>query len=123
MMNEDSFPRSVNIKAKLEFPTALKDDAKTIDNLHKWNEYLDEAKKRLKVLDLSQSDWTCEFLHQQYGFFMEKLSPLLKALARTIANSKELRVPLSLTRRTMPLASTATTVDCWRATRSSTTFG
>jgi hypothetical protein len=25
-MNEDSFPRLVNIRAKLEFPTALKDD-------------------------------------------------------------------------------------------------
>jgi hypothetical protein len=72
-MNEDSFPRSVNIMAKLEFPTALKYDAKTIDNLHKWNEYLDEVKKKSKVLFLAQSDRTCEFLHEQrFGLFMEK---------------------------------------------------
>jgi hypothetical protein len=64
----------VNIKAKLEFPTALKDDAKTIENLHKWNEYLDKVKNKLKVQVLAQSDRTCEFLHEQrFGLFMEKI--------------------------------------------------
>jgi hypothetical protein len=73
-MNRDSFPRLVNIKGKFEFPTALKDDAKTIDNLHKWNEYLNKVKKKLKVQVLAQSDWTCEFLHEQrFGLFMKKI--------------------------------------------------
>jgi hypothetical protein len=73
-MNADSFPRSVNIKAKLEFPTALKDEAKTIDNLHKWNEYLDEVKKKLKVQVLAQSDRTYKLLHKQrFGLFIEKI--------------------------------------------------
>jgi hypothetical protein len=72
-MNEDWFPRLVNIKTKLEFPTALKDDAKTIENLRKWNEYLAEVKKKLKVQVLAQSDRTCEFLQEQrFGLFMEK---------------------------------------------------
>ena len=73
-MNEDSFPRSVNIKAKLEFPPALKDDAQTIENLNRWNEYLSEVKTNLKVQGLAQSDRTCEFLHQQrFGLFNEKI--------------------------------------------------
>jgi hypothetical protein len=74
-MNKDSFSRSVNIKAKLEFPTALKDDAKTIvDNLIKWNEYLNKVKKKVKVQVLAQSNRTCEFLHKQrFGLFMEKI--------------------------------------------------
>jgi hypothetical protein len=73
-MNEDSFPRSVNIKAKLEFPPVLKDNRKTIENLHQWNDYLDEVKKKLKVKVLAQSDRTCEFLHKErFGLFMEKI--------------------------------------------------
>jgi hypothetical protein len=48
-MNKDSIPRLVNIKAKLEFPAALMEYSQTIDNLHKWNKYLDKEKKRLKV--------------------------------------------------------------------------
>jgi hypothetical protein len=72
-MNEDPFPRLVNIKAKLEFPPALKDDPKTIENLHQWNDYLDEVKKKLKIKVLAQSDCTCEFLHKErFGLFMEK---------------------------------------------------
>jgi hypothetical protein len=73
-MNEDSLPRSVNLKAKLEFPTAMKNDAKTIENQQKWNEYLSEVKKNLKVQVLAQSDRICEFLHEQrFGLFMEKI--------------------------------------------------
>jgi hypothetical protein len=48
----------VNIKAKIEFTTALKEESQTIDNLHKWKKYLDEVKKRLKVQVLAQSDCT-----------------------------------------------------------------
>jgi hypothetical protein len=73
-MNEVSFPSSVNIKAKLEFSTVLKDDPKTIENLHQWNDYLDEVKRKLKVQVLAQSDHTCEFLHKErFGLFMEKI--------------------------------------------------
>jgi hypothetical protein len=73
-MKEDSFPRSVNIKAKLEVPRALKDDPQTIENLHQWNDCLDEVKKKLKVKVLAQSDRTCEFLHKErFGLFMEKI--------------------------------------------------
>jgi hypothetical protein len=73
-MNKDSFPRLVNIKAKLEFPAALKEYSQTINNLHKWNKYLDEEKKRLKVQVLAQSDRTCEFLHEQrFDLFTENI--------------------------------------------------
>ena len=73
-MNEDSFPRSVNIKAKLEFPPALKDDPQTIENLHQWNDYLDEVRKKLKVKVLAQSDRTFEFLYKErFRLFMEKI--------------------------------------------------
>jgi hypothetical protein len=73
-MNEDLFPRSVNIKAKLEFPPALKDDPQTIENLHQRNDYLDEVKKKLKVKVSAQSDRTCEFLHKErFGLLMEKI--------------------------------------------------
>jgi hypothetical protein len=73
-MNEYSFPRSVNIKAKLEFPLALKDEPQTIENLHQWNDYLGEVKKKSKVQVLTQSDRTCEFLHKErFGLFMEKI--------------------------------------------------
>jgi hypothetical protein len=73
-MKEISFPRSVNIKAKLEFPPALKDDPQNIENLHQWNNYLDKVKKQLKVRMLAQSDRTCEFLHRErFGLFMENV--------------------------------------------------
>jgi hypothetical protein len=88
-----------------------------------WNSYLDEVKKKLEVNILAQSDGTCEFLHKErFGLFMEKLSPSLKAMARSITNWKELRVPLSPTKRRVPPASTATTVDCQRAMRPSNTL-
>jgi hypothetical protein len=78
-MNEDSFPRPVNIKAKLEFPPALKDYPQTIQKLHQWNDYLDEVKKKLKVGVLAQSDHICEFLHKERsGLFMEKIVAMAK---------------------------------------------
>jgi hypothetical protein len=69
----------VNIKAKPEFPTALEEDSQTIDNLHKWNEYLNKAKPKLKVQVLAQSDPTCEFLHEQcFGLFTENIVTIAK---------------------------------------------
>jgi hypothetical protein len=73
-MNKDLLPRLVNIKEKLEFPTALKDNAMTMDNLHKWNQYINEVKKKLKDQVLVQSGRTCKFLQeQQFGLIMEKI--------------------------------------------------
>jgi hypothetical protein len=108
-MNEDSFPRPVNIKAKLESPPALKDDPKTIENLHQWNDYLDEVKKKLKVKVLAQSVRTCEFLHKErFGLFMEKIVAIAESYGAYHRQLEDM----------VPLASTATTADCQQAMRS-----
>jgi hypothetical protein len=118
-MNEDLFPRSANIKAKLEFPLALKDDPQTIKSLHQWNDYLGEVKKKLNVKVLAQSNCTCEFLHKERFSLFPIWSPLPRAMARIIINWKEGGCPPSPTKHMVLLACTATTADCQQAMRSS----
>jgi hypothetical protein len=90
----------------------LKDDTQTIDNLHKWNEYIDEVKKKLMVQVLAQSDRTCDFLQEQrFGLFTKTIVAIAKGFGGYhVANWKERRVPLSPTQCMVPLGSIATTV-------------
>jgi hypothetical protein len=42
--NPDLYPRSCNLKIKLNFPDEMKDDARTLENAKKWDELIQKIK-------------------------------------------------------------------------------
>jgi hypothetical protein len=64
-MNETSFPNSIALNMKLEYPIDMKDDAESMANSHDWMDYIQEVRKVLKNKILHQGDQNCVWLQSQ----------------------------------------------------------
>jgi hypothetical protein len=55
-MNETLIPKSCYIQAKLAFPQEMKDDAKTLENIHKWDDLMKRTREELKKQIIGQGE-------------------------------------------------------------------
>jgi hypothetical protein len=72
--NKDLYPRSCNIKMKLNFPIEMKDDEQTIENSKKWDENIQRMKDEMKKQLVNQGERTIEFMQdKRLELFHERL--------------------------------------------------
>lgn len=64
-INESLIPRSCNIKAKLSFPKEMKEDAKTLENVQKWDDLITKTRDELKKKIIAQGERTIEFMEEK----------------------------------------------------------
>jgi hypothetical protein len=64
-MNESSFPKSIALKMRLEYPTEMKDDPESIANSHDWSDYIQEVRLVLKNKILHQGDRNCVWMQSR----------------------------------------------------------
>jgi hypothetical protein len=72
--NKDLYPRSCNLKIKLNFPDDMKDDAQTQENAKKWDELIQKVKDEMKKQLVNQGERTVEFMQEKrLDLFHERL--------------------------------------------------
>jgi hypothetical protein len=61
-MNESLMPKSCNIQAKLVYAQEMKDDAKTRENIQKWDDIIKKTREELKQQIIRQGERTVQYL-------------------------------------------------------------
>jgi hypothetical protein len=63
--NESLIPPSCNIQAKLAFPQEMKEDARTIENILKWDDLIKKTREELKKQIIKQGHRTIKILKEK----------------------------------------------------------
>jgi hypothetical protein len=76
-MNQEVYPRSINLKCKLDIPLEMKDNAESIENTQAWNDYRTKVKNKFKEKILNQGERVSTWMQEtRYANFIKSIVAL-----------------------------------------------